>query len=326
MTALPFTAPSAAVASYSARLDDADAQVRRVALLELADLGDPQCVPDFIASLQGDASPEVRAQAARVLGDWERDDVVQALCGALLDTHEAVREAAALSLSELKDAGSALVLLGWAQRPEPFVRVSVLRGLRELRYADAFGVADRALADDAPAVRIEAIAVLGWLKDRRALATLAALTAADPEPSVRRAAASALGFASATDPQAVCALLAALRDAAWQVREQAATTLGKLRPSTAREPLMAALNDAYWQVRLRAVRALGQLRDAHAAASIAALLGHPISNLRKEAALALGELGVRETLAALQQALRDPDPDVRKSARIAVAQIEETQL
>ncbi|HVW49939.1 MAG TPA: HEAT repeat domain-containing protein [Trinickia sp.] len=325
MTALPLTAPSAANTPYSGRLDDTNAHVRRVALLELADLGDPEYVPEFIARLQDDASPDVRAEAARVLGDWERGDVVESLCGALLDSDEAVREAAALSLSELKDARSALVLLAWAERPEPFVRVSVLRGLRELRYADAFGIANGALADDAPAVRIEAIAVLGWLKDRRALATLAALTAADPQPSVRRAAAGALGFASAADPQVVSALLAALRDAAWQVREQAAATLGKLRPSSACEPLMAALNDAYWQVRLRAVRALGELRDAHAAAPIAALLDHSISNLRKEAALALGELGVRETLAALRQALQDPDPDVRKSARIAIAQIEQTR-
>lgn len=305
------------------RLRDADPNVRRVAILDLADLGDAAHVPSFVAALRSDISPEVREQAARVLAEWEQDDVAEALCAALTDADETVRQAASQSLSELKHARSAPVLLPWAEHPDPFVRESVLRGLRALRCPDAFAVANRALSDDAPAVRLEAIAVLGWLKDARALPSLAALCASDPDAHVRRASSSALGFACATDDTVVAALLTALTDDTWQVREQAAATLGKLRASTAGEPLVAALDDPYWQVRLRAVRALGQLRCTQAAPPIAALLRHPISNLRKEAALALGELGVRAVLSALQGASEDSDPDVRKAARIAIAQIED---
>lgn len=305
-----------------ARLVEADPAVRRVALLELADLGDAALLPAFLASLRDDPAPEVRREAAAVLASWEDDQVVEALCAALLDDDDTVRAQAAQSLSELKQPASAHVLRRWAMRPEPFVRRAVLRALRELRFADAFDPAMEALAAAQADVRLEAVAVLGWLKDARALASLASLAARDTQADVRRAAVGALGFASAADPAIVDALIAALADDAWQVREQAATTLGKLAVASAREPLVAALDDAYWQVRLRAARALGQLRDPQAAPAIAILLTHPISNLRKEAALALGELGVRGSLPALRHALDDRDPEVRKAVRIAIAQIE----
>lgn len=323
MTASPGFSTHSSPDDIAARLADIDANVRRVAILALADLGDPDLVPALIEALRKDTSPDVREAAARVLAEWEQDDVVDVLCAALTDVSAAVREAAAQGLSELKDPRSAHVLLGWCERPETCVREAVLRALRELRCPDAFAVASRSLHDGAPTVRLEAIAVLGWLKDARALPQLATLSASDPEADIRRAAASALGFARSADETVVTALLTALRDDAWQVREQAAGTLGKLRAREAGGPLAEALDDPYWQVRLRAVRALGELRHAPAAALVATLLRHPIGNLRKEAALALGDLGVRDTLPALQAATQDGDPEVRKSARIAIAQFEE---
>ena len=307
-----------------ARLAEADLSVRRVALLELADLDDAALLPTFLASLRHDPAPEVRREAAAVLASWEADDVVESLCAALLDDNDAVRAQAAQSLSELKQPSSGHVLRRWAMHPEPFVRRAALRGLRELRFADAFDPAMEALAAPQADVRVEAVAVLGWLKDPRALASLASLAARDSQAEVRRAAVGALGFAAPAEPAIANALIAALADDAWQVREQAATTLGKLHVTSAREPLIAALDDSYWQVRLRAARALGQLRDAQAAPAVAMLLAHSISNLRKEAALALGELGVPGSLPALRHALEDRDPEVRKAVRIAIAQIEGT--
>ncbi|MEK2602041.1 HEAT repeat domain-containing protein [Burkholderia arboris] len=313
--------PASDHAALVARLAASDASVRRVALLELADLDAPELVPSFVAALRDDPSADVRSEAARVLDAWEQPDVVDALCHALLDLDDRVRATAAQSLSELKDAASGAVLCRWADRPEPFVRGAVLRGLRELRAPDAFAPALRALDASTAAVRAEAVVVLGWLKDARALPPLARVATTDANADVRRAAVGAIGFAPAGDAAVAAALLAALRDAEWQVREEAAATLGKLRIAAARDPLVAALDDDYWQVRLRAARALGQLRDAAAAPAVAALLSHTISNLRKEAALALGELHDRATLPALNDALEDRDPEVRKAVRIAIQQI-----
>eukprot|EP01034_Spumella_vulgaris_P028017 gene28016-34809_t len=74
----------------------------------------------------------------------------------------------------------------------------------------------------------------------------------------------------AASGQVLAALLGGLADPSWQVREEAAGTLGKLRLPAAAAPLTAALDDGYWQVRLRAARSLGRLRHAGALAALAA--------------------------------------------------------
>ena len=304
------------------RLSDPDPVVRRIALIEIADLEDETLLPAIIDALEHDTSSEVRAEAARVLAAWERQEVVEALCRALIDQDDAVRHAAAQSLTELKQTASGPILLQWVDYALPFVQTSILRALRELRYGGAFDAAWRALAHSQATVRLEAVGVLGWLKHAQALAPLAALAWHDPELGVRRAAVGALGFAATPEVFVVDALLNALRDEAWQVREEAAATLGKLRTAHAGEALIAALADDYWQVRLQAARALGKLRDAQASGALAVLLTHSISNLRKEAALALGELGDSNALPALREAFADRDPEVRKAVRIALQQIE----
>lgn len=307
------------------RLASADAAVRRIALLALADLEDEAVLGPIVAALRTDISSDVRAQAAEVLGAWERADAVAALCEALADRAQEVRDAAAQSLSNLKGPESGPLLAPWTAHGDPFVRQAALRGLRELRYAGALEPALAALAANEDIVRLEAVSVLGWLKNERALGPLTVTAAQDPSAAVRRAAIGALGIGAAATDETIAALLSALRDAAWQVREEAAATLGKLRASGARDALIAALDDDYWQVRLQAVRALGKLGDARASTAITVLLTHAISNLRKEAALSLGELGDRASLPALHIAATDPDPEVRKAARIALAQIEKAR-
>ncbi|MFM0731281.1 HEAT repeat domain-containing protein [Paraburkholderia sediminicola] len=313
------------------RLASTDAAVRRIALLALADLEDETVLGPIVATLRSDTSSDVRAQAAEVLGAWERADSVEALCEALADRAEDVRDAAAQSLSNLKSPDSGPLLAPWTTHCDPFVRQAALRGLRELRYAGALQPALTALAASEDVVRLEAVSVLGWLKSEHALGPLTAVAAHDPNAAVRRAAIGALGIGAAATEETVAALLSALRDAAWQVREEAAATLGKLRVSGAQDALIAALDDDYWQVRLQAVRALGKLGNANANATastaVAALLTHAISNLRKEAALSLGELGDAASLPALHAAAADADadPEVRKAARIALTQIERAQ-
>lgn len=129
------------------RLEADDAGVRRIALIELADLEDPDALPWLTDALLVDGADEVRAEAARLLEAWEEPEVVQALCAALADGAEAVRLAAAQSLSELKTPEAGQLILPWTTHADAFVRASTLRALRELRLEDAAVPALRALED-----------------------------------------------------------------------------------------------------------------------------------------------------------------------------------
>jgi HEAT repeat protein len=300
-----------------------DANVRRMALAAWVDEEDEAAIPALTRALRSDPADEVRVEAARLLEPWGTAEAVDALAAALLDASAPVRQAAAQSLSELKNPAVGERLLPWAGHPLPEVRAAALRGLRELRLPAAAEPALQALHDEDAAVRREAVGVLGWLKWQSALPLLAQLAQQDPAAEVRRIAAGALGLAAEPGLDgAVAALVRALQDPAWTVREEAATTLGRLKAASAVEALLQTLDDAYWQVRLRAARALGRLKDARALPGLQRSLLHPIANLRKEAAIALGELGQQAAVPALQAAAGDVDPEVRKAARVALSTLE----
>jgi HEAT repeat protein len=165
-------------------------------------------------------------------------------------------------------------------------------------------------------VRREAVGVLGYLKADEALPALMAV-ADDADPSVRRAVMSALVFTRPGGP-GTSALLAGLDDAHWQVREQAAASIGKVKLTEAIGPLIATMNDESWQVRAKAANALGRICAVPAIPVLGEALTHEVSNLRKEAAAALGEIASPTALIFLEPAAGDPDPDVRKLVRWAI--------
>jgi len=136
---------------------------------------------------------------------------------------------------------------------------------------------------------------------------------------VRRSAVAALGFSSS--PHAASAVIAALDDKDWMVREIAAETAARTGGADAGKRLITALADDYWQVTLKAVRSLGKLRVTESVEPIGPLLDHEMSNLRKEVAAALGEIGHSSALAFLHKHIDDPDPDVRKNVRWAMTRL-----
>jgi len=295
--------------------------VRRVAVLDFADIEDQAVLPALAGLLRHDPDPTLRAEAARALAGWDEPAVVDALAAALSDTAE-VSTAAARSLTELKDPRSGERLLAHAASPDAFISAAALRALRELRVPAAAAPALAALQHADAAVRREAVAVLGWLKHAPALPLLTRVVIADADVDVRRATAGALGLAAPGQVPAVqAALCESLQDAAWTVREEAASTLGKLRATGAGAALRAAMDDDYWQVRLRAARALGRIADVQAVPALSAALIHPAGNLRKEAAIALGDIGDATAVPVLQAAAADPDPEVRKAVRLALQRL-----
>lgn len=305
------------------RLTSGDATVRRLALIELAELEDEAHAP-WLAWALRDPDPAIRADVAARLAYWEQPVALEALVVALSDEVDAVREAAAYSLAEIKQVESGERLQPALAGAQGFVLASLLHAVKELRLPGSLTPALRATDASEPAVRLAAVGVLGWLKDATALPVLTHLATHDPDAEVRRAAVGALGLGQGHDAQVQPALLGALQDPIWRVREEAANTLGKLKLPEAVTPLVQALQDGYWQVRQLAARALGRLRDAQAVAPLVAhALSHEVANLRKEAAVALGEIGHPSALTALQAAAQDPDPEVRKTARLAITLIQQ---
>jgi HEAT repeat protein len=202
------------------------------------------------------------------------------------------------------------------------VQAAALHAVKALRVKEAMAPALTALESPHAEVRREAVGVLAYLKQTQTLDALTRMAVHDEDMDVRRAAVGALGFAiESGDVNVQPTLSRALGDAAWQVREEAAGTMGKLGLALGANSLITAMEDEYWQVRVKAARSLGRLRSKDALPALGAALDHPISNLRKEAVIALGDLRDTRAIPSLERALGDADPDVRKLAKLALAQL-----
>lgn len=308
------------VQALADRLNSPDPGVRRVAVLDLVDLGGEEAA-ELLAVALKDSDVAVRQEAAKVVDEFDAEDIADALLGALGDPDELVRNAAASSLADLKDPNAARSLLSALEiSDDPFVVAAVLGALKPLRAAEAEAPALRLLHHEDPRVRREAVAVLGWLKRERNVPALLAQASRDDDPEVRRVTASALLFAPPL--QVGPTLVEMMQDTHWQVRAEASASIGKIEYKAGTRALMKATADSFWQVRERAAEALGKLQAVEAIDTLGACAQDPSSNLRKAAVGALGEIGHADCRPFVETALDDPDPDVRKLARWAKSQLE----
>jgi HEAT repeat protein len=299
-------------------LENPDPQIRRIGILQAADAAHEY--PQWFARASRDVDAGVRLEAVRALEGDATPDGVDALVDRLGDADPEIRQVAAESLAEIRDTAAGVTLLARLESAQGLAKAAILAGLRKLRLSEAFGPAVAALTDPLAIVRREAVGVLGYLRDSRALPALAERVSQDSDAEVRRAAVGALAFG---DGEAVLSgLLQGLRDADWQTREESAVTLARLQPIGAADGLIVALaGDDYWQVRLKAANALGKLKETRAVPGLIETLSHPIGNLRKEAADALGAIGHPDAVPALTAALTDSDVEVRKVAERALARL-----
>ena len=143
------------------------------------------------------------------------------------------------------------------------------------------------------------------------------------DPQVRRFAALALGKIGPASPNALTALIAALKSPNEDVRAAASAALFTFGPSAegAIVPLIVALGDPNPEVHSSVCQALGRIGQP----AIPALMGalHETEPLRRRyAALALAQITPREpaTARALLPLLRDPDDGIRTSTVSALGQ------
>lgn len=135
----------------------------------------------------------VRAHAARALGQLGDPRAGPLLLNGLSDSDPLVRIESAQALGSLRPSGSAAALMQALQDPDPYVREAVAVGLGMLGEPSVAPVLLGALQDQEAGVRRQAALALGRLGATAARAALVKLAEEDPSPAVRQAAHAALG-------------------------------------------------------------------------------------------------------------------------------------
>ena len=84
--------------AIAVKLTSEDPGIRRVAVMDLVDSGEPEAVELVIQALN-DPDTNVRQEAAKVVDEFEAADMADALIAALSDNDEVVRNSAAHALA-----------------------------------------------------------------------------------------------------------------------------------------------------------------------------------------------------------------------------------
>ena len=165
----------------AARCTDDDAGVRRVAMLELAEVTDEDAVPllDQGTGRCGSGGTGGGGQGAG--RTQRRGHRIRAGPCARRPGRGGARGGRGNAGGE-EGSRSAALLIAQIEHPEPFVRAAALRTVRELVTPEALPAALRALRPISPEVRREAIGVLGYLKADRGAASVDGGHRATPTP------------------------------------------------------------------------------------------------------------------------------------------------
>ncbi|MEU9996204.1 fumarate reductase/succinate dehydrogenase flavoprotein subunit [Streptomyces sp. NPDC050848] len=288
------------------------------ALLRLLALAEEAPDLGVLRPYLADADPAVRAAAVVALGETVPAGAGPALAARLRDAAPQVRHAAAAALRELVEVLPAESEWGEGLREaldvdDPVVRSAALDVLRARRLGDA-SVYAAALTDADIDVRIHAVRALVSVD---AVAELA-VAAADPAREVRVAVARGLAAVRTPAPAPLRPLLED-RDPLVKGAALAALAVTGCPPAYA-ESAVAALADAAWQVRAGAATALRAAQAGQAVPALAKALADPNADVRKAAVLSLhphrADPDARTALAA---AATDPDADVRVHAARALS-------
>ncbi|SLM46955.1 conserved protein of unknown function [Nitrospira japonica] len=175
--------------------------------------------------------------------------------------------------------------------------------------ADAVAEQIAALKDEDWAIREEAAAMLGTLRDPRAVAPLV-LMLQDSDRAVREA---AIGSLTAIGAPSVPALGLCLSDSHLAVQEAASAVLACIADERVLAQLLAALGNKDWIVRMHAAKALGRIKNSEAVEPLIPLLQDKVKAVREETTAALVAIG-DAAIPSLLTALADADWLVRLHA------------
>jgi HEAT repeat protein len=216
--------------------------------------------------------------------------------------------AAAQALGAIGDAAAIEPLSRALADDAPVMRMAAAQALGAIGDAAAIQALGSVLRDDALGVRMAAVRALGKIGGPAAAALLG-LALRDDESSVREAAVEAL--AAIKTPRVRSMLQAALKDRSAAVCRAAMWALSEIGDAQAIGPLSVALNDADPSVRGAAATALGKIRDPRAVELLSATLSDANLEVRSAAALALGKISDPRGLQPLITALHEQSFDLQ---------------
>ena len=310
--------PRAVQALIRLLLEDPVADVRAAAARALGEMEAGEAVPALGQALTRDSDPDVRATAAWALGEIEDARAADALVTAIGDQSGKVREAAIWALGELEDSRAVPALIKALHSGNVQAARKAAWALGEIEDPRAVDALIDALTTSKDAeVRQFSAWALGEIEDPRASEALA-LALSDDSPDVRQAAIHALG--ELEDPAAAPGLISALSDADPQVRAYAAFALGEAGIDRAPEPLVALLRDSSPMVRAASAQALGEIEDPATVPALAAAVDDSDEKVRQMVVWALAEMDSGEAMEALLRALNDENPAIRRHAAEALAE------
>jgi HEAT repeat protein len=330
----------AAVPALTEALSDEDYNLRRSAAYALGEIGpgvDSAAIPVLIEMLEHDklglhdvaaqalvkidpqtAVPAIRQRVLVNRHGFIPSEVVHALGNAGAEAVPTLVELVRTSDARVRqDAALALGKIG--QPAIPALRELVQEKDEAIQRAAALGFgkmgADAlpAISELSPETRFTVAVALEGLK-QEGVATLLELLR-DAAPSVRRAAAVALGNIHAAPGGSATRPHSFYQQQHWPQNQDTAL---------AAVAIVELLRDTDTDVRWAAVQALGSMKAAEAVTPLTELLKDREAGVRRDAATALGRMGwmAQPAIPALKALLQDRDADVCRAADEALQKIQ----
>ncbi len=309
----------------------------------------------FILIMVKDMREQMRGAAYTALKEWNNADALPILEDGLSDGSGLIRALVAEGLGKLEEGRHSLRFKQALGDQAALVKEAVLKGLSRSSDVSVVGLAEPALKDQEPRVRVAGAAVMCRFgrrigcdllrqsarapnPDERTSAIRALIDLGDAkvgqlvleasghtQPSVRGAAAAGLAYMPA--PEALNALIRLINDPLPPVRIAAAVSLGQLRGVDAVSSLKQALKDRDASVRAFVIGALlaqGERYDL-VAVPVRSLATAKEPAVRTAVARALGQATENNRIAAwsaVMLLLQDSVPRVRIAAIKSAAKLD----
>lgn len=303
-----------------AKIDDADAEVRKAAAFILGRIGSRTSVAPLVEAMRTERESEVVVAIATALGAIGDDRAFAPLLEMLDHPESAARQSIVSAINSIGHPQLEGAISARLRYESPRVREAAARIAGYFGYESCLRQMVELCDDPETIVRRSAVESLANYDQRPAWSKILEVVAGDSDATVR--AASTRALSRSTSDESLLALVSATRDANLWVRYYAARSLANRRSLHA--DVLAALaecatRDPTAPVRIAAIEALGAIGAPAMLPVVTLLTQDHETEVATAAITALGQFAPSSTQAALLQTLTGVDMQRRHAALDAVA-------